>query len=107
MHIQFNSDSSIEGKDSLFASIQPDVEKVLGRFAEHITRVEVHVSDVNGERHSDNEIRAVVEIRREGKQPNAATNNAKTPHLAIIGAAEKVKRMLEHDLGKERAAVRK
>ena len=60
MHIQFNSDSSIEGKDALFAKIRPDVEKVLARFEDHITRLEVHVTDINGERQSDNDIRAVV-----------------------------------------------
>lgn len=107
MQIQFNSDSSIEGRDSLFAGIKPDVESVLSHFASHITRVEIHVSDVNGDKKSDNDIHAVVEVRREGKQPNAASNTATNPRLAIVGAAEKVKRMLESDLGRERDQARR
>lgn len=107
MQIQFNSDSSIEGRDALFRSIQPDLEKVLARFADHITRVEVHISDVNGEKKTDNDVRALVEARREGKQPTAATNFADTPRQAILGAVDKVKRALESDLGKERDLQRK
>lgn len=107
MHIQFNSDSSIDGNDALFAQIRPDLEKTLARFAEVITRLEVHVSDVNGEKGGTNDIRAVVEARREGHQPNAATNQAANPRLAIIGAAEKLKRALESDLGKQRDKARR
>lgn len=107
MHIQFNTDSSIEGTDNLFAKIEPDLEKVLSRFSEHISRIEVHVSDVNGERTNGNDIRAVVEVRREGKQPTAATHHADNPILAVTGAAEKTKRLLENELGKERTLARR
>ncbi|TVR41389.1 MAG: HPF/RaiA family ribosome-associated protein [Planctomycetota bacterium] len=107
MQIQFNTDSSIQGRDSLFASIRPDVEKVLARYAEIITRVEIHVSDINGPKAGEDDIRAVVEIRREGKAPNAATNNGKNPRLAVLGAVEKLKRVLDSDLGKERDLARR
>lgn len=107
MHIQFNSDSSVEGRDSLFNAIRPDLEKALGRFAEHITRLEVHVTDVNGIKNASDDIRAVVEARRQGRKPTAATNQADNPRQAILGAAEKIKRALESDMGKERDLARK
>ena len=106
MQIQFNTDQ-VEGTDNLFAKIQPEVEKALARFAGHITRVEVHISDVNGDKTSGNEFRAVVEIRREGKQPTAATNHADNPIPAVSGAAEKAKRLLDNEFGKERAMARR
>lgn len=103
MHIQFNTDSSVEGRDSLFARIRPDVEKALARFAEHITRLEIHVTDVNAHKGGDDDLRAVVEVRREGKQPITATNTAPSAREAVKGATEKVARALDSDIGKARA----
>jgi hypothetical protein len=68
----------------------------------------VHVTDINSERTSDNEIRAVVEVRREGKQPTSAMNHASNPRLALVGAAaEKAKSQLDNEFGKERATIRR
>lgn len=97
MHIQFNSDSSIEGTDALFEGIRPDVEKALARFADRITRLEIHVSDINAEKGGGDDIRGMVEVRREGQQPVAFTNVAPNPRLAILGAVEKAQRALDRD----------
>lgn len=107
MHIQFNSDSSIQGTDNLFEGIRPDVEKTLDRFRDQITRLEIHIGDVNAAKGGGDDIHAVVEVRQEGKQPIAFTNEGPNPRLAIIGAAEKAKRALESEAGKQRERNRK
>ncbi|MDA3962708.1 MAG: hypothetical protein PF961_18130 [Planctomycetota bacterium] len=106
MHIQFNTDSSIDGTDGLFDHIRPQLEKALERFAAHITRVEIHLTDSNAEKGGEDDVRAVVEVRREGKQPLAVTNHGPNPILAAIGAAEKAARALASDQGKARDAAR-
>lgn len=107
MHIQFNTDSSIEGRDTLFASFRPELEKTLERFQEHLTRLEIHVTDVNGEKKADDDVQCTIEARREGKKPNVVTNQAANPRQAVLGAAEKLKRALESDLGRERDMARR
>ncbi|TVR12426.1 MAG: hypothetical protein EA401_09125 [Planctomycetota bacterium] len=107
MHIQFNTDSSIEGRDTLFASFRPDIEKTLERFSEHLTRLEIHVSDVNGDKKADDDVHCTLEARREGKKPNVVTNQAANPRQAVLGAVDKLKRSLESDLGRERDKARR
>ena len=48
MKIQLNTDVHIEGTEALAAQVSASVEQALERFSEHITRVEVHLSDENG-----------------------------------------------------------
>lgn len=102
MQIQFNTDSSVEGRDALFAHIRPEIEGALARFAEHITRLEVHLSDVNAHKGGEDDLRAVVEVRREGKQPIAVSNAGPDPQRALLGAVDKAVRALESDIGKAR-----
>ena len=45
MKIQVNTDHNIEGHEALAAHVSSLVESALGRASEHITRVEVHLSD--------------------------------------------------------------
>jgi hypothetical protein len=56
MKIQVNTDRNIEGHEALAAQVSSVVEAALHRISEHITRVEVHLSDENGHKsgHSDN-----------------------------------------------------
>jgi len=94
MKIQINTDSNIEGSEELTQQTQAVVESALERFAEHITRVEVHLSDENGDK------RCVMEARLEGMQPVAVTDQAENMEQAINGAADKLERLLDHELGR-------
>lgn len=100
MQIQINTDHNIQGHESPAASVQATIENALRRFSDHITRVEVHLGDENGDKHGRADKRCMMEARLEGHQPVAVTHHAATMGQAIDGAAEKMVRRLEHTLGR-------
>jgi len=100
MNIQINTDNNIEGSDELTQQMQAEVESALERFAEHITRVEVHLSDENSSHKGGTDKRCVMEARLEGMQPVVVTEQAENMEQAVHGAADKLKNRLEHELGR-------
>jgi ribosome-associated translation inhibitor RaiA len=100
MKIQINTDNNIEGREEMTQQAEATVESTLRHLAEHITRVEVHLSDENGEKSGSADKRCMMEARLEGHQPIAVTDEAATIDQAIDGAAKKLRRSLEHTLGR-------
>jgi len=100
MKIQINTDHNIEGSDELTEQTQAVVESALERFADHITRVEVHLSDKNSSHRGGIDKRCVMEARLEGMQPLAVTDHAETTEQAANGAADKLEKLLDHTLGR-------
>ena len=100
MRIQINTDDNIAGREELAEQAKATVESTLGHLAEHITRVEVHLSDENSDKGGRHDKRCMMEARHEGQQPIAVTDEAETIDQAIDGAAEKLKRSLDHALGR-------
>jgi len=100
MQIQVNMDHTIEGHEVLADKIRGVVGNALGRMSDHITRVEVHLTDERGSKNGKNDKRCMMEARLEGRQPIAVTDEATTLVLAVDGAANKLARLIEHTLGK-------
>ena len=100
MQIQINTDHNIEGREVLAAQVSSVVENALSRFSDHITRVEVHLSDENGDKSGKNDMRCMMEARLEDRQPLAVTHRATTVTQAVDGAADKLARLIEHNLGR-------
>lgn len=100
MQININTDSSIDRNAGLDAHVQTVVAAAIGRFAEHITRVEVHLSDNNSQKSADGDNRCLIEARVTGYQPVAVSDHDATLHQAIAGAAEKLRRALDSALGR-------
>jgi len=100
MKIQLNTDAHIDGTEALAAQVSATVEQALERFSEHITRVEVHLSDENGGKSGQKDQRCVLEARLEGRQPVAVTDHAATIEQAVNGATHKLARLLESTLGR-------
>lgn len=100
MKIQINSDNNISGREELIQQAQATVESTLGHLAEHITRIEVHLSDENGHKRGGNDKRCMMEARLQGHQPIAVTHEAETIGQAIDGAADKLRNALDHTLGR-------
>ena len=103
MKIQFNTDKTISGSENDTAPFIAQITDELSRFSSHITRIEVHLSDENGNKSGLNDIRCMIEARQEGKQPIAVTNQANTTEEAVSGAIEKLKASLETITSKERS----
>jgi ribosome-associated translation inhibitor RaiA len=102
MKVQISTDHNIEGHEALTAQVRGVVEAALRRISEHITRVEVHLSDENGHKSGHNDKRCMMEARLEGRQPVAATHQAATLDEAVDGAADKLTRLVESTLGRLR-----
>jgi ribosome-associated translation inhibitor RaiA len=100
MKIQINSDNHIAGREALVARAEAAVTAALSHLSEHITRVEVHLSDENGEKTGGRDKRCMMEARLEGYQPIAVTDESDNLGEAIAGAAEKLKRTLNHTLNR-------
>ena len=100
MKIQINSDENIEAGEDLSAKISELIRTRLDRFSQHITRIEVHLSDSNGAKSSEGDKRCLIEVRLEGHQPEAVSEQAATLESAYSGAVNKVQRALESKLGK-------
>ena len=102
MQIQVNTDRNIEGSEALAAYVSGAVESALDHMAGHISRVEVHLSDENGDKKGPEDMRCMMEARIEGRQPVAVTHQAATLHQAVDGAADKLTRMIEATIGRLR-----
>lgn len=102
MQIQINTDHNIQGRESLAGRLGGVVEHALHRFADRITRVEVHLSVESGGRTGQSDKRCTMEARLEGLQPVAATEHAGTIDQAVHGASEKLLRAIDSTLGKLR-----
>lgn len=100
MRVQLKTDRHIEAHDELAHQVEAVVENVLGRFADQITRVEVHLSDENSQKGGGDDKRCLPEARLAGLRPMAVSHQAATLPQAIDGAAEKLARALESTLGR-------
>ena len=102
MKVQISTDRNIDGHEALAAQVRGVVEAALRRIREHITRVEVHLSDENGHKSGHNDKRCMMEARLEGRQPIAVTHQGATVDRAVDGAAEKLARLVESNVGRRR-----
>ena len=100
MQIQINSDHHITGTTELAGHVQALVRDTLDRYSDRITRVEVHLNDLNSVKGGLDK-RCLMEARLGGLAPVAVNHEAENLDLAINGAIEKLERALEHKLGKK------
>jgi ribosome-associated translation inhibitor RaiA len=100
MQIQINTDHNVPSHAAMTARVSGIVENSLGRFSARITRVEVHLSDENGNKSSPNDKRCMMEARLKGRQPVAVSRQAATMDEALDGAGDKLARLLESALGR-------
>jgi ribosome-associated translation inhibitor RaiA len=98
MQVLVNSDHHVGG--DLTERVQGVVEGRLDRFAGRITRVEVHLSDLNGSKLGERDKRCLMEARIGGMKPIAVSHEAPTLTEAIHAAADKLERAIAHILGK-------
>ncbi|WP_293005171.1 HPF/RaiA family ribosome-associated protein [Nitrosomonas sp.] len=100
MQIQVNTDRNIEGHENFSHQVEAKIKDILNRFSKHITRIEVHISDENSDKGGMNDKRCLMEARLEGRQPIAVTHQAENLSLAVQGAVDKLKNVIEGTLGR-------
>lgn len=100
MHVEVRTDNHIHGSEKLFEEIADGLKNTLRHHENQITRVEVHLADVNGPKGAADDIRCLMEARLAHHQPIVASHQAGTLDDAIDGASAKLARSLEHTLGR-------
>ena len=100
MKIQFNTDKTIGGDEKKQQYFTTIISEGLHRFESHITRIEAHLSDENGQKKGSNDIQCIMEARMEGRQPIAVTAHGDTAEVAVSGAISKLKASIDTILGR-------
>ncbi len=93
MKIEVSTDTRVASIPINTDDVIAAVETGLARFRDRLTRVEVHLSDVNGPRGGVDH-RCLLEARPEGLQPVAVSHEAGSKPEALRGAVDKMHRML-------------
>src|SRR5512140_1755693 len=102
MEIKVYTDHNIDGHEALIAYVTKVVENTLKHFSAHITHVEVHLSDVNGDKKSGyDDFRCMMEARLEGRHAIAVTDQSTTIDQAVDGAADKLASLIDGALERE------
>ena len=93
MIVQIHTDPNIESSESLKAQVEALVATAVARFAERVSRVQVHLGDENSRsKGGANDKRCMMEARLDGRPPVAVTQQAPTLEQALNGAADKLER---------------
>ena len=100
MQVQVNHDNHVRLGEDVSARFSGFIEDGLARFSERITRVEMHVGDVNAGKGGNADKRCMLEARLANLQPIAVTHQAESLQLASDGALEKLEHALGHTVGK-------
>jgi len=100
MQIQINSDHHVSASPQVAARIQELLRGTLERYSDRITRVEVHLNDLNSTKGGNSDKRCLMEARLSGLGPVDVNHEADVLEIAIDGAMEKLERAIEHKLGR-------
>jgi ribosome-associated translation inhibitor RaiA len=100
MQIQVNTDNNIDASARLISGIEAELIDSLGRFGNQITRVEVHLRDLNGPKSVGDDKSCLLEARLAGRQPMVVSHEAPSLQQAIDGATDKLKLALDKLLGR-------
>ncbi|HMN41072.1 MAG TPA: HPF/RaiA family ribosome-associated protein [Phycisphaerales bacterium] len=101
MLIQVNTDSETRGTEALTLTVQALIEDKFARFADRITRVEVHLNDENSAAKGGGiDKRCMIEVRLAGRDPMSATDRGASHDQALRGAITKMQSKLDAVIGK-------
>lgn len=101
MNIQINTGHNIQGNEALISKFSEIIKGSLSRVSDHITTVEVHLKDEDGDKEGKNDKRCMIEAHIEGRKPIAVSDNADTLNQALDGAIDKLVRMVDGILGRK------
>lgn len=100
VQIQINSDNTIAVDARVAAFITDEVNDALKNFAGKLTRVEIHLSDVNGPKFGINDKRCRIEVRPAGHKPLTSSSRAASIGGAVNGALTKLQSSLHTFFGR-------
>jgi hypothetical protein len=101
MKILINSDSSIAMDARLVKLIMREATELLDRFSDHLTRVEIHLTDIDRGKTGRVDKRCLVEVRVAGMKPIVTSTQTREIETAVNQALRKTVRALNTSLGKQ------
>ena len=99
MHVQINPAEGVEVSEALAQHIHHSLEAVEKRFGDRLTRVEIHLKDVNGPKGGPDK-HCMVEARPRGLEPAVAESTADDAYDSVRLAAERLEKVLGKRIGK-------
>jgi hypothetical protein len=107
MNIQIHTDHNIKGHKALINKVDSMVKSALSWFSSHVTRVNVHLSEENGNKKTGHDVmRCMIEAHLEVRQPIAVTHQAVSLDEAVEGASDKLAGMIGTILGRMQSRER-
>jgi len=100
LKVQINSDKTIVVSAGLKRFLEGEVSRVLERFSTRLTRVEIHLSDVDNQKAGQADKRCLVEARPAGAKPLSASAKARDVASAVSEASGKMQRLLIRFFGR-------
>jgi hypothetical protein len=86
--------------DRLAEVAKNTVVAALGHLKDRLSRIEVHLADVNAAKGGDDDILCTIEACPEGMQPQAVTHADANVEAALRGASRKIRNLLDSEFGK-------
>lgn len=99
MQVQVNI-KHMESSARLQEWVTAAVTDQLDHFDDHLTRVEIYLSDDNAHKAGADDKRCQIELRPKGHQAMSVSHKADSLEQAVNGAATKARRALENMMGK-------
>lgn len=99
MKVEVSIDTQAADRNSVISTIAEEVGNGLKHYQTRLTRVEVHMRDINGPR-SGIDHRCALEARPSGLAPVAVTHEAANASDALKGAISKMNKLLASTFGK-------
>ena len=101
MNIEIRTDKNIQNSDRLIGYVRAELAEEFQRHSERITHFSVHLSDENGDKGGDDDIKCMIEARPAGMKPVVVNHRGPNVDTAITGAIDRLKRSLEHVIEKK------
>ncbi len=101
MKIQVNSDKTIAVDASLIRFVEGEVRRVLDRFTSRLTRVEIHLSDVDNRKTGHADKRCLIEVRPTAARPLSVSAQTTRMANAVNQALGKMQRSLTTFFGRK------
>lgn len=105
MQVLVSSDHTVTSSEGLTSRVSAAVTDGLAWWADRITRVEVHLSDVSNHKRGKTGKRCVMEAHLGGLKPVAVHDEAEVLRIAIDGSIRKLQHVLGHELGRRKATA--
>jgi ribosomal subunit interface protein len=101
MNIEIRTDKNIQNSERLMSYVRAELNEEFQRHSERITHFSVHLSDENGDKGGDDDIKCMIEARPAGLKPVVVNHRGHNLDTAITGAIDRLKRSLEHVIEKK------